>query len=426
MIGLRIRGSRRQGKLYGIFVLLAVLVAYGGSKEMYAHTTLRAPITTFRKQSNNATVGEMMAWGDSLTAGNEDGSGITYPNQLQLLTGVPVFNLGIGGQTSSQIAVRMNAYAGQSEQTFATGFTLPTSGAVTVTFQTGFEPARNVGNGTGVGIYASGIPIQFTISGVTYKGVVTASGTTYTFTPKSYPSSDVSVPPGTAWTATLPMKALHGCQLIWAGRNNSSDGPQVESDVAAMVSAVQADTNCYLVMSILNGELDGPRGRSEAYDEIINLNNYEAATYGSHYLDIRSDVVAAYNPANAADVLDYNNDIPPYSLRAQDVSGTLTSNVASTSTCAISFSGSLGATYIVTIGTEEVFIGGGSDGAWDCTRGYAGTTASTYSSGQVYTGVDPLHLGQNSTSAANPAGTQNGYYVVAAKVADWFEGLTSQ
>lgn len=396
---------------------------------MYAHTALRAPITALRSESNRAKVSEMIAWGDSLTAGNEDGSGITYPNQLQMLTGVPVFNLGIGGQTSSQIAVRLNAYAGQSEQTFATGFTLPTSGKVAVAFQTGFEPARNVGNGAGEGIYASGIPIQFTISGVTYKGAVISSGATYWFTPRSYPSTDVSVPPGTAWTATLPSKALHGCQLIWAGRNNASDGPQVESDVAAMVSAVQANTNCYLVMSILNGELDGPRGHSTAYDDIISLNNYEAATYGSHYLDVRSAVIAAYNPANAADVLDYNNDIPPYSLRAQDLSGTLTESVVSTTTCNISFSntsGSVGATYIVTIGAEEVFISGGSNGAWNCIRGYAGTNASTYSSGQAYTGVDPLHLGQNSTSAVNPVGTQNGYYVVAAKVANWFAGLTSQ
>lgn len=426
MIGARIRGSRRQWKLYGIFVLLAVLVACGGSKQMYAHTGSRSPITALRKQSNHSSASEMIAWGDSLTAGNEDGSGITYPNQLQKLTGLTVINLGIGGQTSSQIAVRMNAYAGQSEQTFSSGFTLPTSGAVAVTFQTGFEPARNVGNGTGVGIYASGIPIQFTISGVTYKGVVTSSGANYFFTPRSYPSADVPVPAGTAWTATLPMKALHGCQLIWAGRNNSSDAPQVESDVAAMVSAVQTNSNCYLVMSILNGELDGPRGRSTAYDEIINLNNYEAATYGSHYLDIRSDVVAAYNPANAADILDFNNDIPPYSLRAQDLSGTLTTSVASTSTCDITFSNAVGATDILTIGSEEVFISGGTNGAWNCTRGYAGTAASTYSSGQAYTGVDPLHLGQNNTSAANPAGNQNGYSVVAAKVADWFEGLTSQ
>jgi lysophospholipase L1-like esterase len=30
---------------------------------------------------------QIAAWGDSLTAGNEDGSGITYPNQLAALTG---------------------------------------------------------------------------------------------------------------------------------------------------------------------------------------------------------------------------------------------------------------------------------------------------------------------------------------------------
>lgn len=424
MSGPGIREDKRWLRLCWIFVLLVIAATAGegcgNGNQTCGASCIALPATGPQKFS------QIIAWGDSLTAGNEDGSGITYPNQLQNLTGLPVINLGIGGQTSSQIAVRMNAYAGQSEQTFASEFTLPTNGTVNVNFQTGFEPAHNVGNGTG-SYYGTGVPIQFTMSGVTYKGMVTSSGGTYTFTPQTYPPSSITVPSGTSWTAVLPADAMKGCQLIWAGRNNDSDGAQVESDIAAMAAVAKANTGCYLIMSILNGELDGPKGTT-AYYWAINTNNDLASAYPGHYLDIRADLVASYNPANAADVLDHSNDIPPYSLRAQDLSGTLSSSLTSTTTCAISFSntgGAVGIDNIVTIGSEEILLTGGSNGAWTCTRGYASTTASTYSSGQSYTGVDSLHLGQNVSSAANPAGRQNGYYVVAVKVATWLNGLTT-
>lgn len=48
-------------------------------------------------------------WGDSLTAGNEDGTGVTYPNVLASLLNTTVFNGGVGGQTSSQILTRFQA-----------------------------------------------------------------------------------------------------------------------------------------------------------------------------------------------------------------------------------------------------------------------------------------------------------------------------
>jgi lysophospholipase L1-like esterase len=53
------------------------------------------------------------AWGDSLTYGDEDGTGVTYPGVLSLdLNGRPVFNAGVSGQTSTQIAARETASTG--------------------------------------------------------------------------------------------------------------------------------------------------------------------------------------------------------------------------------------------------------------------------------------------------------------------------
>ena len=58
------------------------------------------------------------AWGDSLTAGNEDGTGVTYPNVLSANLGNRmVYNGGVGGQTSIQIAARMLADTAKSSWT---------------------------------------------------------------------------------------------------------------------------------------------------------------------------------------------------------------------------------------------------------------------------------------------------------------------
>ena len=49
------------------------------------------------------------AWGDSQTAGGNDGTGINYPATLSTNVGVPVNNQGVGGDASTQIAQRMLA-----------------------------------------------------------------------------------------------------------------------------------------------------------------------------------------------------------------------------------------------------------------------------------------------------------------------------
>jgi hypothetical protein len=53
--------------------------------------------------------GSVACWGDSLTQGNQDLTGVSYPSALEPLLGVPVYNEGIDGQTSPQVAARMLA-----------------------------------------------------------------------------------------------------------------------------------------------------------------------------------------------------------------------------------------------------------------------------------------------------------------------------
>ena len=362
---------------------------------------------------------EIDAWGDSLTQGNEDSTGITFPKKLAALTGQSVHNYGIGAQTSSQIAVRMNAYSGQTEQTFAAAFTLPTSGTVNVTFPAGFEPV-NTQYLAAYGV--KGIPISFVAGGQTYTGYVIESGTAYVFTPIAYPAAPVSVPAGTGWLAVLPSGANSGCVVIWAGRNNYANGTQVQEDIAAMVAAARQTTSCYVVLSVPNGDYPSEWKGTPNYNTIIALNNALAGTYsaGNHYLDIRADLIGLYNPNDTADVVDHTLDLWPYSLRAQDVSGSLTAPINSSTSCAISGTAAVSSGYIISENGELIEITGGSNGAYSCVRGYAGTTAGTDGTGATFTAVDPIHLGQNAQSPLNAIFT-NGYQAVAAEIYAWLQ-----
>jgi hypothetical protein len=254
------------------------------------------------------------AWGDSLTAGNEDGTGVTYPNVLQTLTGRPVYNGGVGGQTSSQIGVREG---GVSTTASISGGQIPASGGVTVTLTTGYEPVTSQGPAGGT---------AGTISGV--HGLVTLSGSTYTFT-RSATGTPVSV---TSAPFVVDTPYVGNFAIIWAGRNNSGSTTTVESDIANMVALLPSPKR-FLVLGILNGNYGSTEwSGGAAYANITTINNYLAATYPNNYIDMREYLVSQYNPALPQDVIDDGHDVPPTSLRAIDGSGTLAQSVSATTT----------------------------------------------------------------------------------------------
>lgn len=239
----------------------------------------------------------LVAWGDSLTAGNQDGSGVTYPNSLSALYSPArtVTNDGVSGNTSDQILTR-------------------------------FQAAPSTWN----------------------------LGT-----------------------------------VIWSGRNSFGTPSNVESDVATMVGDLT--TSQFVVISVTNGENE-PSG-SAGYTNITGINASFASSYGANYLDVRSMLVASYNPANGADVLDQANDIPPFSLRAVDVSGTIIGALSSSSTTFVTSNANVVTGYILTVGTEYILITGTSGTTvTSCTRGYGGTTAASYSGAQSFVGTDPVHF----------------------------------
>jgi hypothetical protein len=345
-------------------------------------------------------------FGDSLTAGGQDSS-VPWPKALATLQGDTVNNQGISGQASGNIASRMGAVP-----TYVTkAATIPISGSVNLVFTRSYEPA-----------YRSNHSIHFpsgvlgTVAGVT--GYLADNGShVYVFTPTVYPDSPVAVAANTQWFPVLG-NYLNGCVNIEAGRDNYSFD-QALSDIAAMVATAKAATTCWSVFTILNGEEEWS-GTTE-YDQIIAFNNTLKSLYGSHVIDFRSMLVAAYNPANPVDVIDHTHDVPPFSLRANTFIGTLDA-ITDTVSCNITATGIVPvAGVVLTVNSELIYISGGTNGAFTCTRGYAGTTPATHNR-TAYAGADNLHPG---SSAINPS-CVNGPACIAAEVSTWLDSTAAQ
>ena len=349
--------------------------------------------------------GEVTAWGDSITVGKEDESQVDYPDVLATLLGHPVTNLGVGAQTSTEIAVREG---GVVAPLTVSGDVIPAgpSCSVQVSFPVGQSPAYSA--------FTSQTYPLGSISDV--QGYTQDNGAhQFYFVPLACPPSPVQVPPGTNWVPTIGTLD-NGTVIIWAGRDNFGTPAQVQSDIAAMVASLPPSAK-FLILGVLNeeGELSG----TVDYQEVVSLNAALASTYGPNFLDMRSYLVSQYDPSNPVDLIDFANDVPPYSLRAQSNWGTLSSDITSPDQTSFTLSpahtaSAITANWILTINSEKIYLLSVSGSTvTNSIRGYAGTAPSTYASGTQFTGVETLHPGQNLSS------TTNGYSVIANRIYAW-------
>jgi hypothetical protein len=115
-----------------------------------------------------------------------------------------------------------------------------------------------------------------------------------------------------------------------------------------------------LVLSIINQEIE-PSGNA-TYTQIAALNSALSNTYGSHYLDMRTPLVAAYSPGNRSTSSDHANDVPPFTLRAK-TAHPLSGNVLVGDTAFSISAFATGGVFpggILQIGSEYIYVISGS------------------------------------------------------------------
>jgi hypothetical protein len=377
------------------FLLCAVLFAgLSNSGPLSGEAERRARPASLRPHA-------IVCWGDSMTLGYDGETDIgNYPEILQSIIGTQVVNMGIGGQTSTQIGVREGAIP-----SFATvvGGWIPRTRGVTVKFVAGYEPLTDPLR-----------TIRGSMAGV--EGVLTLSdflpnGGVITFTPVPGNPAPVKVRGTPRFIPDTPYRDFQ--PIFWEGRNNLLETPsgpwgpaRIESDIAAQVATFPANSK-YLVLPVINENYAGERRGQPNYDTLLSLDHALAATYREHFLDIRSILVRSYDPSSPVDVTDHHYDMIPTSLGAISGQGTLVSNIgpADTTFTVNITGGSLIPYHNLVIDHEliRVFEIDGSKVMF-CTRGYGGVLAS-HPSGAAITQHDPTHL------------NKQGYAVVANAVA---------
>ncbi len=244
----------------------------------------------------------IVAWGDSFTLGAfATSNDNTYPGQLAQLTGRTVFNKGIGAQTSSDIAARQG---GAPARLTLVGDAIPDSGSVTVAHAS----AAPIGD-------QGPEPIAGTLQGVrgTLSFEFDGDDRQWLQFNREGSGSRVDVP---AETPFLPDRFGRGSiNVFWMGRNNNDQPDQVIADLQACVASLQ--TNHFVILGVINAQDEGRT--TGAYADIVSLNQRIAQTFPGHYIDIRAVLVEHYNPGSLPDQIDHLQDVPPSSLRADEI-----------------------------------------------------------------------------------------------------------
>jgi hypothetical protein len=284
------------GRLYGLFIANSVLGASNlALVEGWGNTRAGLPFD------------DLVAYGDSFMTRNH-GAG-TYPAQVAATLGVSVQNNAIGGQTSEQITARQGA---DPALVTVTDNSIPTSGAVDITsISTRFlsTPATTVVTREITG-YLNGVHGTITC-------VESASGDAsdaYTFTRTTASGGTTACPANTPFVPDLPYRTR--VNLIQIGRNDVGNLQDIQDRIAAIVATLGHTR--YLVIGVSNASTE-PSG-SAGHTNVTNLNAALASIYGPRFVDIREYAIneglaAAGITPTAQDLTDIGNDVPPGSLR---------------------------------------------------------------------------------------------------------------
>lgn len=258
--------------------------------------------------------------GDSLTQGG-------YPTLLAALLGAPALNFGLGGQRSTQIAMRMGAVA--TLLTVAGNQIIAGANSVTAINGVAVGPGHATGQSPDYRLLTTAssnaaFNLKGTMAGV--YGTLTGSGSggppsttvTYTFTPDADPGT-VACPAGTRFYPDIGDLDDY-VWTIWVGRNNYSETARIKADIADVVAFLKPLVKRFIVMGVINGNYPAEYTGQPGWTTITTLNADLAALYPDNFLDIRAILVAQGAPGGAyPDATNYSRDVPPAAIRADDI-----------------------------------------------------------------------------------------------------------
>lgn len=288
--------------------VLFVSDATGAYVQCYAPADGGATYPTF------ATT-DIACWGDSLTAGAGSTGGQTYPVQLAAMLGDGrnIYNGGIGGQNSAQIAARQG---GAPSLLTVTGNQIPASGGVAVTAKTvNFLYSSGTYSGSSTGTLA-GVPGTLT----------TDSSGNWTFT-RTTNGLATNCPAGSPFIPDAAVAYRGRTVILTYGRNDGgSDPTQLLALLASSIAYLTPYYKQFLIGLILNSttEYVGTSG----YNAIKAKNDAIKAAYPNNYLDTQAPPTVAEMAAlgfvpTAQDNTDIANDCIPTEMRANPPTDTL-------------------------------------------------------------------------------------------------------
>lgn len=251
------------------------------------------------------------AFGNSLTFGAGTGSPPNgWVEQISVLMPEMKFRkFAVGGQVSSEIATRQGGFVNLLT---LQGNTIPASGSVSVTAQK-YRPITVNSAGAGQA------NLKGTLFGVhgTLNATYDSSGNmlTNTFT-RTTPGDAIYVDPESAFILDSN-DSEYDILILCYGRNDvyaADFRERVLSALAASVAHMKYLNKRFIIISIPNRTGSTEIKGTTAYNNIIALNKEIQGLYPESYLDIRAQMVRAYDPAIPQDVIDFGNDCPPSSL----------------------------------------------------------------------------------------------------------------
>ena len=258
-------------------------------------------------------------WGDSMTAG-AGGNGLTMPDVVKNELNREIFNGGVGGLSSTNIACL------QGGLDFIIKFNenkISTIGTDTITSYN-IVPYIHTTNQTRLG----------SINGI--KGTLTRVGnlinpivTDYFYFTRETIGEEIIIPPdGVQMVFDDAVNHRNDLIVIWSGRNNNpqQDGyiSTIKADISSMIMFLDEYNKQYLVISVCNGSRQTEGIGSDVYSNIISLNNELHSTFGENYIDLRKYMVEqaifdAEIPPTNEDLNDIASDCIPTSLRHDNV-----------------------------------------------------------------------------------------------------------